>query len=126
MAPLFKLYQPSPLLPHQYRYLRYDAGRNEGLSSGMPEYGTWKILKVLAELTDRTGFDSAVQTVNQAVMYQATDADSLQSLYRRLYADVPELPPLAIKAGIPQLKQMDADLEAYDRCLLGGGAAVNG
>ena len=91
----------------------------------MPEYGTWKILKVLAELTDRTGFDSAVQTVNQAVMYQATDADSLQSLYRRLYADVPELPPLAIKAGIPQLKQMDADLEAYDRCLLGGGAAVN-
>ena len=38
----------------------------------MPEYGTWKILKVLAELTDRTGFDSAVQTVNQAVTVSYT------------------------------------------------------
>ena len=53
-----------------------------------------QILKVLADLTDRTGFDSAVQTVNQAILYEATDPDSLQSLYRRIYSDVPELPPI--------------------------------
>lgn len=35
-------------------------------------------MKVLAELTDRTGFDSALQTINQALVYQVTDPDSLK------------------------------------------------
>lgn len=103
------------------------------MPSGMQDYlrdcdGTTrgKILKVIAELTRCTGFDSAVQTVDQAIMYQATDADSLQNLYRRLYADVPELPPMAMHGDIPRLVQMSTDLESYDRCLLGGGVAANG
>ena len=103
------------------------------MPSGMQAYlrdcdGTdrGKILKVIAELTRRTGFDSAVQTVDQAVMYQTTDADSFQNLYRRLYMDVPELPPMGINDGIPRLEQMPADLKSYDRCLLGGGVAANG
>lgn len=82
-----------------------------------------KVLKILSELTERTGFDSALQTVNQAVAYQVTDADSLKNLYRRLYADVPELPPMKLHAGIPQMKQMTADLASYDRILLKGGVA---
>lgn len=82
-----------------------------------------KVLQILSELTDRTGFDSAVQTVNQAVIYQATDVDSLKNLYRRLYADVPELPPLTPQEGLPQLKQMPVDLTLYDHFLAGG--AVN-
>lgn len=90
----------------------------------IPERG--KILKIISELTDRTGFDSAVQTVNQALLYQATDADSLQNLYRSLYADVPELPPMKLPDGIPKLSQMPVDLESYDICLLGGGVAGNG
>lgn len=53
-----------------------------------------QILKVLADLTDRTGFESAVQTVNEAIVYEANDPDSLQNLYRRLYSDVPDLPPI--------------------------------
>ena len=53
-----------------------------------------KILKVLAELTERTGFASAVNTVDEAVRRNATDPDSLKSLYRRTYAEVPLLPPL--------------------------------
>lgn len=48
-----------------------------------------RILKVLAELTARTGFSSAVRTVDEAVRLNATDPDSLQSLYRRTYTDVP-------------------------------------
>ena len=46
-----------------------------------------QILKILAELTESTGFESAVNTVNQALQYQVTDSDSLKSLYRRLYMD---------------------------------------
>jgi transposase len=83
------------------------------------------ILKVLAELTGRTGFDSAVQTVNQALIYQVKDPDSLKNLYRRLYSDVPELPPMPSQSGIPGVRQMPADLASYDRFLQRGGA-VNG
>ncbi len=56
---------------------------------------TGKILKVLAELTDRTGFESALGTICQALRYGATDADSLRNLHRRLYADCLNSPPNA-------------------------------
>ena len=81
------------------------------------------ILKVLAELTGRTGFDSALQTVNQALLYQVWDPDSLKNLYRRLYADVPELPPMPFQSGVPALKQMPVDLISYDLLLQKGGTA---
>lgn len=68
------------------------------------------ILKVLAKLTNRTGFDSALQTVDQALLYQVKDPDSLKNLYRRLYADVPEPPPLPQQNGVPKIVQMPVDL----------------
>lgn len=108
--------------------------KNTGIYTMMPEQmqgyldicdstDRGKILKTLSELTERTGFDSALQTVNQAVLYQATDPDSLKSLYRRLYTDMPELPPMNTKGIAPQMKQMSADLISYDRFLKMGGAA---
>lgn len=117
-------------------YLRYISRkprslRNSGIYGMMPDpmqryidiCGTGecgRILKALTELTERTGFDSAVQTVNQALIYQATDGDSLRNLYRRLYSDVPELPPLAPQPGIPSMAQMPSGLSEYD-ALLGRG-----
>lgn len=80
---------------------------------------TGQILKILAELTERTGFESAVNTVNQAVEYHATDQDSLKNLYRRLYADVPELPPMHLSPDIPKMKQMHPNLIPYDALLKG-------
>ncbi len=82
---------------------------------------TGKVLKVLAELTERTGFESALATVNQALFYGANNADSLQNLYRRLYADVPELPPMPLDPGIPKLAQMSVNLSGYDAFLDKGG-----
>jgi len=79
-----------------------------------------KVLKILAEQTMRTGFDSALNTVKQALAYQATDPDSLQNLYRRLYSDVPLLPPLPSQDGVPEIIQMPVDLSAYDAALKGG------
>jgi len=78
---------------------------------------TGKVLRVLAELTDRTGFDSALCTVNQALTYGTSNADSLKSLYRRLYADVPELPAMPPGSKIPDIGQMPADLVPYDELL---------
>lgn len=84
---------------------------------------TGKVLKVLVELTDRTGFDSALSTINHALDYGTTDADSLKNLYRRLYADIPELPPMPLGSEIPVVGQMTSNLISYDLFLKKGGAS---
>lgn len=84
---------------------------------------TGKVLKVLAELTDRTGFDSALTTVSQALCYGASDADSLKNLYRRLYSDLPELPPMPLAPEIPEVGHMPTNLVAYDVFLKKGGVS---
>ena len=114
-------------------YLKYIARkprslRNSGIYGMMPadmqkyldkceNSDRGRILKTLSELTERTGFDSALQTVGQAIAYQAMDPDSLKNLYRRLFADVPPLPPLKVQAGIPTLDQMPSRLSDYDALL---------
>jgi len=84
-----------------------------------------RALKVLAELTNRSGFESALNTVDEAIRYNATDPDSLASLYRRTYSDVPVLPPLDGQAGLPELKAIPFinGLTALDAVLLRGGAS---
>lgn len=84
-----------------------------------------RVLKVLAELTERTRFTSAVNTVDEAVRLNAIDPDSLQSLYRRTYTDVPLLPPLDNNASIPHQKVIPFrnDLQMLDAALLKGGAS---
>ncbi|MPN58481.1 hypothetical protein SDC9_206186 [bioreactor metagenome] len=84
-----------------------------------------RVLKTLTELTNRTGFESAVNTVNQAIYYDAKDADSLKNPYRRLYSNAPELPPMPLNPGIPQMKQMSANLIAYDAFLERKGGAAH-
>ena len=79
------------------------------------------VLHILSELTDRTGFDSAVHTVEQAIRYEAHDPDSLRSLYNSIFSDVPQLPPLTSGGLIPELDPMPVHLEDYDRFLKGGG-----
>lgn len=124
-------------------YLRYIARkprslRNSGIYGMMPETmqiymdrcessERGKILKVLAELTERGGFDSALNTVNEAIRYQAMDPDSLQNLYRRTYMDVPPLPPIKVQEGIPVVKviHFPDDLAELDAALRKGGV-VNG
>jgi len=90
---------------------------------GLSNTETGKALKVLAELTDRTGFDSALHTVREALGYGAADAESLKNLYRRIYANVPELPPMSLDPQIPQVGQMKSNLGDYDACLTKGGVA---
>ncbi|MBO5507946.1 MAG: IS21 family transposase [Bacteroides sp.] len=84
-----------------------------------------RVLKILAELTERTGFTSAVNTVDEAVRLNATDPDSLQNLYRRTYADVPLLPPLKNDGSIPHQKVIPFrnDLTMLDAVLTKGGAS---
>ena len=119
-------------------YLKYIARkprslRNSGIYDLMPETMRYfmdhcenaergKVLKTLAELTERNGFDSALTTVDEAIRLQARDAESLKNLHRRLFSDVPQLPPLDSKMDIPLGKVIlfRNDLASYDRALKGG------
>ena len=120
-------------------YLNYIARhprslKNTGIYSMMPERmqayinscshdDKRGILHVLSELTDRTGFESAMQTVNQAIAYQANDPDSLRSLYNSIFSDVPQLPPLSGDLSIPNVKVIPVRLTEYDSFLKRGGVA---
>ena len=124
-------------------YLKYIARkprslRNSGIYDMMPEpmriymdscesSERGRILKVLAELTERSGFESAINTIGEAIRFRATDPDSLMNLYRRTYADVPVLPPLTEDSGIPFQKIIPFrnDLEGFSNVLTRGGV-VNG
>ena len=121
-------------------YLKYVARkprslRNSGIYDLMPETMRYfmdhcenaergKVLKTLAELTERNGFDSALTTVDEAIRLQAKDAESLKNLHRRLFSDVPQLPPLDSETDIPLGKVIlfRNDLASYDRALKGGAA----
>ena len=119
-------------------YLKYIARkprslRNSGIYDMMPETmrrfmdtcdnaDRGQILKTLSELTDRTGFESALRTVDEAIQLQVKDPDSLKSLYRRLYSDVPTLPPLESSMDTPlgKIIQLRNDFASYDMALRGG------
>ena len=119
-------------------YLKYIARkprslRNSGIYDMMPENmrqfmdtcanaDRGQILKTLSELTDRTGFDSALRTVDEAIQLQVKDPDSLKSLYRRLFSDVPTLPPLeaAMDTPLGKIIPIRNDLSSYDMALRGG------
>lgn len=103
------IYDQMPV--NMQRYLDNCSNQNRG-----------QTLRVLSELTERTGFESALQTINQAIMYNAVDPDSLENLYRRLYSDVPELPPLDTGSSIPKVIPINPDLHVYDALLRGGAA----
>lgn len=81
-----------------------------------------QMLKVFAELTERTGFSSAVKSVDAALELDAADPDSLKSLYRRIYSDVPVLPPLENNGLFPAQKVIPLrnELDVIDAALKKG------
>jgi hypothetical protein len=72
---------------------------------------------VIASLTENSGFESAVETVESALKYDATDVDSLVNLHRHIHGNVVELEPIRLSANIPELVRVAPDLAAYDTTL---------
>ena len=102
--------------------------RNSGIYSMLPDSmrcyldgcrntDRGQILRMLCDLTEGHGFEAAVDTISQAIQYQANDPDSLKTLSRRLYSDIPELPPLTNLTVLPDVTQFPADLKEYDELL---------
>jgi transposase len=80
-----------------------------------------KILQVIAALTERNGFEGALETVDHALKYAATDIDSLINLHNRIYSQVPELAPMALAGDIPELTRVIPNLAVYDARLVKAG-----
>jgi hypothetical protein len=80
-----------------------------------------KILKVIAALTARNGFEGALATVDHALKYAATDIDSLINLHNRIYGQVPDLAPMPLAGNIPELMPVIPNLAAYDARLAKAG-----
>jgi transposase len=100
-----------PMLPDPLKeYLSRCNGSDKG-----------KILRTIAALTEKSGFDRALQTVSNALKYAVTDIDSLLNLHHRLYDQVLEMAPLPISESIPQLNRVALDLAAYDASLAKAG-----
>jgi transposase len=76
-----------------------------------------KVLQVIATLTETSGFECAVETVDNALKYEATDTDSLIGLHNRIHGNVIELAPIRLAGNIPDLVRVIPDLTAYDRSL---------
>jgi transposase len=93
-----------PMLPESLKTYLGQCGRSD----------KGKILRVIADLTVRNGFEAALATVDHALKYAATDIDSLINLHNRIYGQVPELSPMPLAGNIPQLKPVTPNLAAYD------------
>ena len=83
-----------------------------------------KVLKTIAELTQKNSFEKAVETVSIALSYGAADVDSLINLHSRLHEKVLQLEPIRLPEHVPQLKRYEPNLTAYDKSL--GKAGVKG
>ena len=82
-----------------------------------------KVLQAIASLTEKSGFENAVTTVNSALEYEAVDTDSLINLHSRLHGKVVYLDPVRLPEQVPQLEKYKPNLAAYDKSLrLAGGA----
>jgi transposase len=81
------------------------------------------IMRMIAELTKKSGWDLAVETVSKAIDYQAHDADSLLALHRRLHMNLPELPPIDLPNEMPRTPEFTPDLLAYDSFIVKGGGS---
>jgi transposase len=83
-----------------------------------------KVLKAICELTQKSSFEKAVETISTALSYGAADVDSLINLHNRLHEKVLQLEPIRLPEHVPQLKRYEPNLTAYDKSL--GKAGVKG
>lgn len=100
-----------PMLPESLQTYLDKCGRSE----------KGRILRVIAALTEKNGFEGALETVDHALKYAATDIDSLINLHNRIYGHVPELAPLPLAGNIPALMRVTPNLVAYDVRLVKAG-----
>ncbi len=80
-----------------------------------------QVLQIIAKLTKESNFECAVETVDHALKYDATDTDSLISLHNRIHNNIADLAPIQLPGNIPELMHISPNLAAYDASLIKAG-----
>jgi transposase len=81
-----------------------------------------KMLREMAAITSRDGFEGAIAAVEKALEIGAVDADSVHSIHRKLFENLPDVSAVPME-GLPAVPRMDVHLDAYDWAMkMGGGA----
>lgn len=76
-----------------------------------------KILQAILKISKEAGFESAVNTVSEALTYGAADPDSLLMVHARLSTPNLCLKPVKVSGNIPDLTKVTANISAYDELL---------
>ena len=82
-----------------------------------------KVLRTIAQLTERSGFEQVVHAVERALEYGVVDVDSLINLHRHMYGIVIDMQPIKLSDNVPKLPRVSPDLSAYDAGLGKAGAS---
>lgn len=90
------------------------------------QYNKSKALKLFAKMSEESGFEVAVKSLESVLSYGVSDFESLFSIYRNIINKVIELTPIKTLPGIPNLSKVESDVTKYDRMFLDkGGRDVN-
>lgn len=103
-----------------HRYISDAATACERIHGRAKQARQRKVLRVIADLTQKSSFEKAIKTVSTALSYGAADVDSLINLHRYLYEKVLQLEPIHLPEHIPHLNRYVPDFMAYDRSLKAG------
>lgn len=78
-----------------------------------------EILKAMAEMSVKSSFEMCLIVLEQAVLCNKFDQDSLKAIYQRLSNSIEDLPPLVLN-NTPSIPANKIDLNVYDTEFLGG------
>lgn len=81
-------------------------------------------LQAIAHLCSGSSFEQAIDTIVAALDYGTCDIDSLIAIHQRLTGTVPDLKPVKLPAGIPEVKSNTLNIADYDRVFIQGGKQV--
>nr|WP_244403783.1 hypothetical protein [Flexistipes sinusarabici] len=57
----------------------------------------------------------AVKSLENALSCNASDFESISSVYRSIISRMPELKPVSLSPDVPELRKVDSDFSKYDR-----------
>lgn len=72
-------------------------------------------LKMLADITKKSGFNVAVNSLEIALSCGVNDFESIMSTYRSIVNKIPALPRICLPTDVPELGKVDIDCKKYDR-----------
>lgn len=79
-----------------------------------------KILKTIAELTKKNGFEKAIDAVGKTIERGVIDADSIVATFNRIHTTQLDLPDVRMPEGIPELPAPKYCGNEYDGFIRGG------